>query len=594
MLFFVSNSVAQLEGQEQLDYLYAELPKATTDTGRVMTLVAIAREYINNNPDSGMYYGNLALKQSQELNFSKGKIAALSSLGAVCQMKGIFDKAIDYYSRSIDLCKAPGDSVELAKSYNGLANIYVRLGDYSKSLKFVNQALLINTALHNKEQISINHNLLGIIAVNQKKYSEALLHYDNALKAALEVNYKQIIAYAYSNSGIAYQGLDQYEKALEYHFKALIIEDEVDDIYGISTEYGSISEAYMGLYKQDLNKQNSVLLDSAIKYAQLGIELSTQCDNPVDRAAMTFSLSEIYKLKKDFPKALELFTNASKLKDSIFSAENQQQIRDVEVNQQEKIHEKEIKIQDLEIQRQKLFRNSSLVGIAALLLFAIVVVRQRNKVKKEKARSEELLLNILPAETAEELKRTGTTQAKDFREVTVLFTDFKNFTNMSERLTAQELVNEINYCYSAFDNIITKHGIEKIKTIGDSYMCAGGLPVANVTNAEATVRVALEIRDFMEAEKIKRLAANKPYFEIRIGCHTGPVVAGIVGIKKFAYDIWGDTVNIASRMESSGEPGKVNISNSTYELIRDKFTCVNRGKIEAKNMGVIDMYFVEW
>ncbi len=214
------------------------------------------------------------------------------------------------------------------------------------------------------------------------------------------------------------------------------------------------------------------------------------------------------------------------------------------------------------------------------------------ELREEKKKSDDLLLNILPAETAEELKKSGTTKAKDFSEVTVMFTDFKNFTAMSEKLTAQELVNEINYCYSAFDNIITKHGIEKIKTIGDSYMCAGGLPVANKTNSVDTVTAAIEIRDFMLNEKLKREKEGKPFFEIRIGCNTGPVVAGIVGVKKFAYDIWGDTVNIASRMESSGEAGKINISGSTYELVKDKFTCTHRGKIEAKNKGMIDMYFV--
>jgi len=219
---------------------------------------------------------------------------------------------------------------------------------------------------------------------------------------------------------------------------------------------------------------------------------------------------------------------------------------------------------------------------------------ERNKVvEAEKKKSDDLLLNILPEEVAEELKNKGTTTAKNFSEVTVLFTDFKNFTLMSEKWSAQELVNEINYWYSAFDTIITKHGIEKIKTIGDSYMCAGGLPVANTTNPEDTVSAALEIRDFMLAEKQKREREGKPFFEIRIGCNTGSVVAGIVGIKKFAYDIWGDTVNTASRMESSGEPGKVNISGSTYELVKDKFKCKHRGKIEVKNKGMIDMYFVE-
>jgi predicted ATPase/class 3 adenylate cyclase/tRNA A-37 threonylcarbamoyl transferase component Bud32 len=221
-------------------------------------------------------------------------------------------------------------------------------------------------------------------------------------------------------------------------------------------------------------------------------------------------------------------------------------------------------------------------------------VKERTReLKEEKDKSENLLLNILPAETAEELKRTGTSKAKEFGQATVLFTDFKNFTRMSEHLNAQELVSEINYCYSAFDNIVSKYGIEKIKTIGDSYMCAGGLPVENKTNPEDALMAALEIRDFMLQEKQKREADGKNFFEIRIGLHTGPVVAGIVGTRKFAYDIWGDTVNIASRMESSGEPGKVNISGSTYELIKEKFICNYRGKMEAKNKGMIDMYFVE-
>ena len=228
-----------------------------------------------------------------------------------------------------------------------------------------------------------------------------------------------------------------------------------------------------------------------------------------------------------------------------------------------------------------------------MLLFATVFFSQRNRISKGKKRSDELLLNILPEETAEELKATGTAKAKSFDRVSVLFTDFKNFTQASEKLSPEELVAEINHCYSEFDRIITKYGIEKIKTIGDSYMCAGGLPVTNDTHPFDVVSAGLEMVEFIERSKHERIAKGQPYFELRLGVHTGPVVAGIVGIKKFAYDIWGDTVNTASRMESSGSVGKVNISGSTYELIKDKFTCTHRGKIEAKNKGVIDMYFVE-
>jgi class 3 adenylate cyclase len=208
----------------------------------------------------------------------------------------------------------------------------------------------------------------------------------------------------------------------------------------------------------------------------------------------------------------------------------------------------------------------------------------------EKKKSDELLLNILPSDTAEELKITGSAKAKHYPSVTVLFADFRGFTLLSEKLEADVLVKELNFFFSAFDKIVAKYNIEKIKTIGDAYMCAGGLPMANETHADDVVKAAIEMRDFIREH---RSLTSDLSFEIRIGVNTGPVVAGIVGLRKFAYDIWGDTVNIASRMETCSEPGKINISGSTHELIKDRFHCVYRGKINAKNKGEIDMYFVE-
>ncbi|HRH69631.1 MAG TPA: adenylate/guanylate cyclase domain-containing protein [Flavobacteriales bacterium] len=220
------------------------------------------------------------------------------------------------------------------------------------------------------------------------------------------------------------------------------------------------------------------------------------------------------------------------------------------------------------------------------------VVAQSKEIEGQKGRIEDLLLNILPKEISEELKEKGKATARRHEEVTVMFTDMKGFTRIAEKMLPEELVSELDDCFIRFDDIIGRYGLEKIKTIGDSYMCAGGVPTSDPNHASKSVLAALEVRELMSAWKREREAKGKEPWVLRIGVHTGPVVAGVVGKRKFAYDIWGDTVNTASRMESSGEAGEVNISGSTYALVKDQFECVPRGQVEAKNKGRIDMYFV--
>jgi len=218
--------------------------------------------------------------------------------------------------------------------------------------------------------------------------------------------------------------------------------------------------------------------------------------------------------------------------------------------------------------------------------------KRNQELAREKKRTDELLLNILPAETAEELKVHGSAKAKHFDEVTVMFADFVNFTQFAELLSPSELVAELDTYFRGFDRIIMKYGLEKIKTIGDAYLCTGGLPVPGVKPADV-LRAAFDIRDLVAGYAEEAPHELKDYLSIRIGIHTGPLVAGVVGLKKFSYDIWGDTVNTAARMESGSLPGKINVSGAIYSHCKDQFAFEYRGQIEAKNKGAIDMYFVE-
>lgn len=222
-----------------------------------------------------------------------------------------------------------------------------------------------------------------------------------------------------------------------------------------------------------------------------------------------------------------------------------------------------------------------------------IINERTDELVKEKDKSEKLLANVLPKDTANELKTKGKATKKKYQMATVLFSDIQGFTKIAEQMNPEKLIDQLDSFFFHFDSVVEKYNTEKIKTIGDAYMCAGGIPEKNRTNPVEVVMASLEMQKYMAGLHEQARKNNSSFWDIRIGIHTGSVIAGVIGHKKLSYDIWGDTVNTASRMESSGEAGKINISGSTYQLVKDFYICEYRGKMPVKYKGEIDMYFVK-
>ncbi|TXF90089.1 hypothetical protein FUA23_07565 [Neolewinella aurantiaca] len=365
---------------------------------------------------------------------------------------------------------------------------------------------------------------------------------------------------------------------------------EIDRLQSEKNQLSGSNQELKGT-NQKLKKEN---LTRAEQLAQRAQELEesnrelaqTQEEKAVVEARVAESKKEISALSRE---ALE---------QRMLATETREQLVEAELIRQEA---------EMKAERQSTQLYMAL-GAGAALLLLVLTVLSRLRVKKRSAeklkaanndldaarqQSDDLLKNILPVEIAEELKATGKARARRFPDATVLFCDFVNFTKTAERLGAEALVQELDVCFKAFDKIMDNYpGVEKIKTIGDAYMAASGLS-SRKTLPNDIIRAALDMQKFLNDEGKKRAELGLPFFSGRIGLHTGPVVAGVVGARKFAYDIWGDTVNVASRIEGKSEPGRVNISESTYDRIKYKFRCTYRGKVEAKNKGLIEMYFVE-
>lgn len=605
------------------------------DTALVNSLIKESKGYFTDSPALAISLSNKAQVLATSIEYSEGKAYALKNIAITYYYQGKYLEALDYYTQSLNIFKEIEDNVGMANIYSNIGVIYYDQGDDAKALENYLSALKYSELSGDSlRTLTTLNNIGGVYSQKSATQDKALEYYLKALPISEQLGRSNELGAIAVNIGSIYIQKNDYKGAKIYFDKAL---RAYGDAEGSLNAYNAIGDLYLKEGKYELALENNrkafelakklnVKISKVQSLRGLGNVFSKQgaYEKAIDyyKQAETFALeihanNELkdlyeqmaitYQKFGDYKNAFAYQAKFTSIKDTLYNIETDKKLGGLQFDfdMQKKQGEinlltKDIALNELLLNRQKLAKNAFATGLLLVFLIALLIfrnyrvkVKTNKKLDQQKAQIESLLLNILPAEVAKELRVKGEATPRHYESVPVMFTDFKSFTVHADKISPQELVAELNACFIAFDTIIEKYNLEKIKTIGDSYMCAGGLPSPDDNSVHKIVKASLEIQQYIIGNNQRRLQAGREAWDLRIGVHVGPVVAGVVGKRKYAYDIWGSTVNIASRMESNGEPGYVNISSSTYEIVKNEFECIHRGKIYAKNVGDIDMYFVK-
>jgi len=528
--------------------------------------------------------------------------------------------AVDYLRQAQKELEKNGDPEQhLAELHHNLAIIYLNGDDIYNAQVSVEKARTLAQSQNNQQ-------LLTNVYATTAEVSERLYQYENALafyQRHLTLRDSFLLEERKRQQDLLQQQflLNRAEKEI----RLLMVQQDIQKlmIRQLNLEKDKISLESEKIKLENETKESELIRlqqERAIQEANLR---NGQLEAERTQQALRLTAQQLESEKKERTLAeLRQKEELERLKQQSLARENDVLKKDKDILTKDKnllTQEQEIDRLELKQRQSDLQTIYTFAGIGFLILLMILaglfysrsanqkLERQNEQienqkkeieishqeVEKERQKAEGILLNILPKQTAQEIKEFGAATPRNYDMVSVLFSDFSGFTAVSETMETDELIEELNTCFVKFDEIVEQYQLEKIKTIGDSYMCAGGVPAANKTNPGDAVAAALAMQKYIHNRRIAKEKEGKPYWDMRIGIHTGEVIAGVVGKKKFAYDIWGDTVNLASRMESSGEDGRINISDATYKYVKDVYKCQYRGGIVAKNKGSVDMYFVE-
>jgi class 3 adenylate cyclase/Tfp pilus assembly protein PilF len=582
LMFFCAMNWGRLSAQDQkvadslaLVYKEGKLP----DTARL--------ELLRNLSFNEMRDLNLGLRYAEELIALSTKLGNNLYLyrgylqkGNKLNKKGDPEAAMEAYIRSAEAARKAGYVVGEGSAMVAIADAYANAGNHANAMTYYRKAIDIFRSSGDSTYYAVALSNAGDALMQHKDYDSALYYFRASGRIFQKEADPNKIAYSLGNIGMIYAYKGQYVLAEKNINEAIHVLEEAQDYSPICTFLLSMSDIYAS--KGDAAAARGYALKSLTLAQRYSLK------DQVSNASLKLSL--LAENEGDMGTALRYFKSHISYRDSvrdISTVEKMANLRaDFEVSQKQA----EVDLLEWEKRNQRNMLLSLIVILGLTLVLLATLYWYYRSIAREKKRSESLLLNILPAETAKELKLRGKVDAVKFDRVTVLFSDFVSFSRVAEAVEPVQLVRSIDYYFRGFDEITSKYGLEKIKTVGDAYMCACGLPTANPAHASNVIRAAKDMIAFVQKEFQSNDGLS--HFEIRIGVHTGPVVAGIVGIKKWQYDIWGDTVNIASRMESNSEPGRINISETTYQEIKDHFPCEFRGEIEVKNHGALKMYFL--
>jgi len=592
---FLLSSVFVFANKDKIDSLLQINKTDISDSVKVQNLANIAFYYYDNNQELGIKYGNEALEKAKKIKSNYLLAHSYTCLGLNYWAKSNNVKALEYFFQSNEIFESIKNYKNAAMVLSNIGMVYEKQQDFPKAIKYYQQALSYfdnsgdkNSDFYKKNSVNIYGNM-GNVYINTGEFQKAIKYLQYALNIHLEANDENGMARQYGNLGLAFTSLGQYEKAIEYLENAATLNKKLSRVYGLAINQINLASLYsdIALKNDSISKtnensnrlipkiNNTQNILNSIHYTKLSLSYFKSINNIQITAVCYELLSKNYAYLDSFELALNYFKKHSDIKDTLNKNEVKKKIEAMDIKRENILKDREI----AEI-NFKLF--VLILASIFFIIFIIIIIKQHKK-------SEKLLLNILPKSIAKRLKSNEKNIADEIQSASILFLDISNFTEYSNNKNPKEIVEMLNEIYYKTDKIADKYGLEKIKTIGDSYMAASGVPVENKNHATNAAFFALEVLNMINEYK----TANGETIQVRIGIDCGKIVAGVIGKNKMAYDIWGDTVNTASRLESFGKIGKIQISENFKLEIQDKFKTSELQQVNIKGKGIINTCFLE-